>query len=378
MKIRIAYFAPLLATGGTQRHLQQVLHLLDPSRFETRVLTLRPGGEVEDELRATGIEVQSLSLGARLTSPRSLRAIVAAARELRRARIDVVHGYQWRPALVGSIVGRIAGVRLVLASKRSLTGSDRAARVAWRRIAWLADTIVVNAEALRAEGELLGMQTSWVLHQNGVDSERFDVGPTDAAAKTALGLDPARPVVGAIGRLEGRKGQDQLLTAAATLVAGANGRAPQVIIVGDGPTRDALESQARELGLAGNVRFLGGLADVRPALRAMDIFVLPSREEGMSNAILEAMAAARPVVATDVGGNGEILADGRTGVLVPGGDCDAMAAAILGLLGDAERAQKLGSAARREVTARFGARASVARLERLYEERLGTNGRRAA
>jgi hypothetical protein len=106
MTIRIAYFAPLLATGGTQRHLQQVLALLDPARFETRVLTLRPGGDVEDELRATGIEVQTLSLGTRLTSPRSLGAIVAAARELRRARVDVVHGYQWRPALVGSIVGR--------------------------------------------------------------------------------------------------------------------------------------------------------------------------------------------------------------------------------------------------------------------------------
>lgn len=378
MTIRIAYFAPLLATGGTQRHLQQVLALLDPARFETRVLTLRPGGDVEDELRATGIEVQTLSLGTRLTSPRSLGAIVAAARELRRARVDVVHGYQWRPALVGSIVGRMAGVRAVLASKRSLTGDDPAARVAWRRIAWLADTVIVNAEALRTEGQSLGMQTSWVLHQNGVDTERFDVGPSDAMAKTALGLDPARPVVGTIGRLEGRKGQDQLITAAATLLARAQGSAPQVIVVGDGPTRAALEVQARELGIAGSVRFLGELADVRPALRAMDLFVLPSREEGMSNAILEAMAAGRPVVATDVGGNGEILDDGRTGVLVPGGDCDAMAAAIARLLHDVERARALAIAARQDVTARFGARASVARLERLYEERLGSDGRRAA
>lgn len=378
MTIRIAYFAPLLATGGTQRHLQQVLDLLDPSRFETRVFTLRPGGDVEDELRACGVEVQSLSLGTRLTSPRSLAAIVAAARELRRSRIDVVHGYQWRPALVGSIVGRMAGVRSVLASKRSLTGSDKAARVAWRRIAWLADTVVVNAEALRAEGELLGMQTTWVLHQNGVDTERFDVGPSSAEGKLALGLDPTRPVVGTVGRLEGRKGQDQLLTATATMVARANGNAPQVIVVGDGPTRQALEVQARELGIAGTVHFLGGLADVRPALRAMDLFVLPSREEGMSNAILEAMAAARAVVATDVGGNGEIIDDGRTGVLVPGGDCDAMAAAILGLLADGDTRQRLAVTARTDVTAKFGARASVARLERLYEERLGTGGRRAA
>jgi len=378
MKIRIAYFAPLLATGGTQRHLQQVLELLDPDRFEAQVFTLRPGGDVEDELRASGVEVESLGLGTRLTSPRSLSAIVGAARELRRRRIDVVHGYQWRPALVGSIVGRMAGVRLVLASKRSLTGGDRAARVAWRRIAWLAEAVVVNAEALRVEGELLGMQTSWVLHQNGVDTERFDLGPADAEAKRALGLDPERPVVGTVGRLEARKGQDQLLTATATMRMHADGRAPQVVVVGDGPTRQALEAQARALGICEEVRFLGGQADVRPALRAMDVFVLPSREEGMSNAILEAMAAGRPVVATDVGGNGEILADGRTGVLVPGGDCDAMAAAILRLVNDGESGRRLGAAARADVTARFGARASVARLERLYEERLGTGGRRAA
>jgi glycosyltransferase involved in cell wall biosynthesis len=355
-----------------------VLSLLDPARFETHVFTLRPGGEVEDELRASGMEVSSLCLGSRLTSPRSLRAILMATRALRRARIDVVHGYQWRPALVGGIVGRMAGVRVILASKRSLTGADHAAQVAWRRIARLADTVVVNAEALRIEGEALGMHGRWVLHQNGVDAERFDVGPADEEAKRALGLDPGRPVVGTIGRLEGRKGQDLLLTASAELLARANGMAPQVLVVGDGPTRASLEVQARDLGVAGSVRFLGGVADVRPALRAMDVFVLPSREEGMSNAILEAMAAARPVVATAVGGNGEIIDDGRTGVLVPAGDCSAMAKAVLALLGDVEGARRVASEARRDVTARFGARASVARLERLYEERVGADGRRAA
>src|SRR5262249_42151580 len=95
--VRVALFAPLLGTGGTQRHLQQVLALLDPNRFHVQVLTLRAGGEVEDELRAGGVSVRSLSVGARLTSPRTMRAIVTTARALRRARVDVVHGYQWRP-----------------------------------------------------------------------------------------------------------------------------------------------------------------------------------------------------------------------------------------------------------------------------------------
>src|SRR5262249_7368954 len=155
VKIRIAFFAPLLGTGGTQRHLQQVLELLDRDRFATHVYTLKPGGEVEQELRATGVPLTSLGVGNVLGSPRSIAAILATARALRRARVDVVHGYQWRPALVGAVIARIARVPLVLAGKRSLTGDDTRARNAWRRIARAVDTMVINADALRVEGEAL-------------------------------------------------------------------------------------------------------------------------------------------------------------------------------------------------------------------------------
>jgi len=378
VSVRIALFAPLLGTGGTQRHLQQVLALLDPARFEAEVLTLRPGGEVEDELRAGGVSVRSLGFGARLSSPSTLRAIVATARLLRRARIDVVHGYQWRPALVGALAGRLAGVPLRLASKRSLTGDDPQAERAWRHIARQVDTVIVNADALRVEGEQRGMRCRWVLLQNGVDTEHFRLPPADAQARAALGLDPRRPVVGTIGRLEDRKGHDQLLRAAGEMLAGANGRRPQLVIVGNGPLRESLAGQARTLGVADSVRFEGTVADVRPVLAAMDVFVLPSRAEGMSNALMEAMAAGRPVVATAVGGNTEVVTDGETGLLVPPANPAAIARAVDGLLGDPERASRLGAAAREFVTHHFGARARVAELERLYQERLALRARRAA
>jgi glycosyltransferase involved in cell wall biosynthesis len=375
--VRIALFAPLLGTGGTQRHLQQVVALLDPARFHVEVLTLRAGGEVEDELRAGGVSVRSLSVGARLASARTLRAIVSAARALRRGRIDVVHGYQWRPALVGALAGRLAGVPLRLASKRSLTGEDRQAERAWRHIARQVDTVIVNADALRVEGEERGMRCRWALLQNGVDTEHFRLAPPDPAARAALGLDPQRPVVGTIGRLEDRKGHDQLLRAAGTMLARGNGRRPQIVIVGDGPLREKLQAQAQSLGVAHSVRFVGTVADVRPSLAAMDVFVLPSHAEGMSNALMEAMAAARPVVATAVGGNTEVVVDGKTGVLIPPADPAAIADAIAALLRDPDRAAGLGAAAREFVTRRFGARARVAELEHLYEERLALR-RRAA
>ncbi len=152
MKVRVAFFAPLLGTGGTQRHLQQVLSLLDPARFSSHVYTLKPGGEVEDELRASGVPLTCLGLGTSLSSPRSIAAIVGTAHGLRRARVDVVHGYQWRPALVGAVIARIARVPLGLASKRSLTGDDSRARHAWRRIARGVDTVIVNAQALPLQG----------------------------------------------------------------------------------------------------------------------------------------------------------------------------------------------------------------------------------
>jgi len=372
--IRIAFLAPPLSTGGTQRHLQQALCLLDPARFAARVYTLRPGGEVESELRAAGVPVASLSVGQRLATPRAVTAMVQAARALRADGVQVVHGYQWRPALVGTIIGRLARVPLVLASKRSLTGDDVRARMAWRVIGRRVDTLVVNADALRAESEAQGVAARWAVIPSGIDVERFLAAPAARDAKLRLGLDPARPVIGTVGRLEERKGHEHFLRAVHIMAARSNGCRPQVLIVGDGPLREHLVRQAEALGLADSVCFTGGLADVRPPLAAMDVFVLPSHAEGMSNALLEAMAARRPVVATAVGGTREVLDGERAGILVPPQDPTAMAEAVLALLADRPRAARLAETAQRQVADRFGARAMVARLERLYEERLAGRG----
>jgi glycosyltransferase involved in cell wall biosynthesis len=379
MTMQVAFFAPLLHTGGTQRHLQQVLGLLDHGRFTARVYTLRPGGEVEDELRVAGVPVRSLDVGGSLLGPRALVAMVRTARALRAARVQVVHGYQWRPALVGAVVARLAGVPLVVAGKRSLTGDDRRARLAWRLIGHQVDTIVTNAEALRDEAGAQGVTARWSVIPCGVDVDRFRGGPSPVEAKRAVGLDPQRPVIGTVGRLEVRKRQDHLLRAArAMTTAGEGALAPQVLIVGDGPLRPRLEAEARDSGVASSVRFTGSVADVRVPLAAMDVFVLPSAAEGMSNALLEAMAAGRPVVATAVGGSSEVIEDGRTGVLVPPDDVDRLADEIQALLSNPGRSAFLGAAARRAVTQRFGARAMVARLEDLYAERLAARQRRAA
>jgi glycosyltransferase involved in cell wall biosynthesis len=374
---RIAFFAPWLQTGGTQRHLQQVIGLLDPARFSTRVYTLRPGGEVEAELEASGVPVTCLHLGGSLGSPRAMVKMVRAARTLRADGVQVVHGYQWRPALVGAIVGRLARIPLVLAGKRSLTGTDARARLAWRMIGPRVDTIVTNADALRDEAKAHGVVARWEVIPSGVDIDRFRSAAGGVEAKRALGLDPLRPVIGTVGRLEERKRQDHLLRAVRAMVAQGS-PAPQVLLVGDGPLRRPLEREAAHLGLASAVHFAGEMTDVRPALAAMDVFVLPSVAEGMSNALLEAMAAGRAVVGTAVGGTGEVIEDGRTGILVPPGDVTLLAMQLRGLLANPGRGEFLGAAARRAVGQRFGAPAMVRRLEHVYLERLEARLRSAA
>jgi glycosyltransferase involved in cell wall biosynthesis len=220
------------------------------------------------------------------------------------------------------------------------------------------------------------MRCRWTLLQNGIDVEAFRVGTATAAAKSVLGLDPARPVVGTVGRLESRKGHDVLLAAIDRL----RGRRPppQLVVVGEGPAGEDLRRQVRALGLGADVRFTGTLEDVRPVLAATDVFALPSREEGMSNALMEAMAASRPVVATDVGGNGEVLDHGRLGLLVPPDDAMALGDAIGSLLDDPSRAAAFAGAAHDVVSSRWGAQRMVTDLEQFYAERLAARGRRAA
>ena len=374
--IRVAFYAPLLDVGGTQRHLQQVLRLLDPKQFQVvEVVTLRGGGVVEAALLSAGVKVRSLDMGSRLVSPQGVRTVRAEARWLRAARIEVLQAYQWRPSLLAALAGRMAGVPVVMAGKRSLTGANRQAQMAWRFIGRWTDTIVTNADALQAEAELHGVRGRWAVLRNGVDVDHFDPSHETASCKLRWGFDPSRPVVGSIGRLEERKGHALLLEARAVLSGGP--RAPQILLVGDGPCREALSRQASALGLGADVRLVGEVSDVREALGAMDVFVLPSHEEGMSNALLEAMAAARPIVVTDVGGNREVVGDGCA-TIVPSRDPQAMATAIGDLLRDPVGAGHLGNAARAHVDARFGARRLIQGLQSLYAERLALRGQLAA
>jgi L-malate glycosyltransferase len=373
-RLRVSYLIDKLHRAGAQVHLGQLASSLDPGGFEPEVVCLLAGGPVADGLRRDGVPVDVLGLG-RLYAPRALAGLLGLARRLRSRRVDVLHTYLVSANVYGTLAGRLAGVGAVVTSRRDMGFSrNRRLRLAEE---WLVNPLVDKvvavspavAEATRRERGLRADQV--VTIPNGVDLELFDVArhPRPEARARAMrewGLAEDELAVGTLGHLSPVKGHADFLEAAARIVA----RYPRTrfLLVGDGPLRAELEARARRLGLHERVVFAGESADVARVLALLDVVVLPSHTEGLSNVLLESMAMARPIVATSVGGNPDVLCDGTSGRLVPARDPAALAAAVVGLLEDPERARAMGSAARQAVERGFSRRRMVGAHEALYRE----------
>lgn len=214
---------------------------------------------------------------------------------------------------------------------------------------------------------------------NGVDSTRFR--PAADGMRGVLGGMPATfaapgvVVVGTVGRLQAVKDQVGLVRAFALARAGGEGgRSLRLVVAGDGPQRAELEAEIRSAGVEDAVWLAGERGNVPEVMRALDFFVLPSKAEGISNTILEAMASGLAVAATAVGGNPELVAAGETGLLVPATDARGMADALLCYASDAALRHRHGAAARRRVEAEFSIDGMVARYMRLYESLLRPPG----
>ena len=371
-RLRVTYLIDKLHRAGAQAHLGVLVPSLDREGFEAEVVCLLAGGPVADEIRDRGVGVEVLGLG-RLYAPRAIAGALRLARRLRARRVDVLHTYLVSANIFGTLAGRLAGVGAVVTSRRD-TGFSRNRRLRlveeWL-VNPLADRVVANAPAVAEEArrERGLAREKVVVIPNGVDLERFDPARHPRAEARAWagrewGLAGDETVVGAIGSLTPVKGHADLLEGAARVVA----RRPRTrfVVVGEGPLRPALEGQARRLGLRERVVFAGVRGDVARLLASFDLVALPSHTEGLSNVLLESMAMARPVVATAVGGNPDVLRDGESGRLVPARDPEALAAGVLGLIEDEEAAQAMGREARRDVELRFSKQRMVEAYQALY------------
>lgn len=285
------------------------------------------------------------------------------AGQLRAAQPRVVHAHNVAPQIVVALGRKLRpwgdGATRMVYTEHGRLADDRPFILAMRR--WLGrsyDAVVAVSDDARDQLLSLGIgrpERTRVI-KNGVDLTRF-------SAVTPHHPDQPRRII-SVGRLSPIKGPDVLLEALA-IARSQIGRA-ELVLVGDGPMRASLEEQARRLGIADMVRFAGALQDVRSELRAADLFVLPSRSEGVSLALLEAMATGLPIVATAVGGTPEVTGPGKGGLLVPPESPAALAEAIVTMLQDRALAVREGHAARQCVEERFSLQVTVAAYAACY------------
>jgi sugar transferase (PEP-CTERM/EpsH1 system associated) len=298
------------------------------------------------------------------------------ARLFRAFRPDIVHTRNW--TCIDAVIGaRLAGVPVVIHGEHGRDASDPHGRNPFRRrvrrllAPLVTEFVTVSRDLARWLTEDVGIPARKVTQIcNGVDTDRFLPGDRDAARR-AIGVPDGLAVVGTVGRLDPVKDHTGLIRA---FVEGLAHRAAVLVIAGDGPTRPELAALVRTLGVDDRVRLLGERDDIPLVLRALDLFVLPSVGEGISNAILEAMATGLPVVATRVGGNGELVSDGLTGRLIEPRSTAALAQAIRQYLDAPLLAKMHGRAARGRAERDFSLERMLAGYSDLYRrclERVG-------
>ena len=360
---RLAVVVPDLRVGGLQSMAVRLALALDRAEWEPRFYAFDGEGPLAGELAAAGVE-HALVPRANGADPGLARKLAA---RLAADGAGLVHCHNITALFHGARAARRAGRLPVL-----YTEHDRDMPAPWRHRLlhrWLARgvtrTVAVSRRLADALVRFEGFPRDRTLPLiNGAADPLAAFPGGRAAARAELSWDGA-PVALAVGSLTPVKNPAGLLEA----FAGTHGRRPdaRLVIAGDGPLRAELSALAAQLA-AGAVQLLGERRDVPRLLAAADVFVLPSHSEGLPLALVEAHGAGRPSLAFDVGGNGEVIADGKTGRLLPAGDLPALSRALFELLADPAAAAALGAAARERFLAEFTHERMVARYVELYRE----------
>lgn len=357
-----------LGIGGTEGQILELASKLDRRRFAVTVCVLKGDGAIAQELRDRGVRVMTLNgKGAW-----DIRVLYRLFKVIRAERPDVIHAFLFWANLASRLVGRILQVPVLISSYRELLGCRTwPRRAADRLTARWAHAMTCCSEAVRQLTiEAVGGEAhKYVTIHNGIDPDRFTI--RQGLTRSDLGLQEGLPVIGTVCRLsEPEKGLAVLLQAMTQLVGPSGGPLCQLVIVGEGPSYGQLRALSEKLSLSHWVVFAGVRRDVAELLPLMDIFVLPSLSEGFGIAIVEAMAAGRPVVATTVGGIPEIVRHGETGLLVPPGDPGSLAWAVRQLLDHPDRAATMGALGRQRARETFSIASVVKRHEDLYDRLL--------
>jgi glycosyltransferase involved in cell wall biosynthesis len=358
--VRIAFCITDLDAGGAERALVQLVTGLDRARWEPCVVCLSGEGVLAEELSRANVPVTCL--GAK--SSRSLSVIFRLAWVLRDFRPALLQTYLYHANIAGRIAGRLARVPVIVSGIRVAEQRSRF-RLWFERVTHgMVDHHVCVSEAVatfsRQHSRLPEKRITVI--PNGVDAELFaDAEPIDLSE---FGIPQESQTLLFVGRLDPQKDPFVLLQAMELLT----GSHPQLhlLFVGDGPLQEELTLCVVDRELNDRVHFAGRRDDVANLMKASDVFVLPSQWEGMPNVVLEAMAVGLPIVATEVEGTAELLAENQTGLLVPPHSPTALVEAVESLLRDPKQAQSMKHRAQQIVNKRFTWKSVVKRYDELY------------
>jgi glycosyltransferase involved in cell wall biosynthesis len=358
-----------LNQGGVQQGVLNLFRGLEPRRFRPIACAIENDGAVGREIAAAGFDVMVLG---RRHKGWGIGIVRDLARLIREREISIVHASSYHPSLFARVAGLLARAPILVSHEHTVFPRRRPKRCLYSRLLGrVTDAHIAVSRAVRDQ------VVSWyrldparvrVIH-NGVDADRFRPGLPRADAKRRLGLSPETFTLVTTSRLDPENGHRFLFEAVAPLW---RARGIRLVVVGTGRGEADVKALAEAHGLTPTVTFTGLRRDIPEILAAADVYVAPVLQTGFSNAVIEAMAMACPVVATDTAGNLETVTDEADALVVPQGDAAAIRQAVIRLADDSGLRDRLGATARETILARFTAGHYVAAVQGLYEELLAT------
>lgn len=373
-RITVAHIIDDLGIGGTQRQLVELVKHLPRDRYDVRVISLSTTKtHYHRTIKGMGVTLHEIPQ----SGAWDWRCLFALLRLLRSMRPTIVHTWLFTADLYGRIAAWLIHSPIVISSVRSVEPwKPRHHVMADRLLRHVTDGFIVNAKAI---GDVLMSRervNASAIHTiyNGLNLRLFDPAHTDGAVRRRFAPKETALLVGILGRLGPEKDHATFLRAAGFV----HERLPaaRFLIVGNGALERELRALTATLRLDGVVSFLESQPNIAEVFAALDLVVVSSRYEGCCNVILEGMAMGKPVIATAVGGNPELVADGTSGLLVPPQDPERLAEAIMALESDTARRRTMGRAARERAESHFTVDRMVQETIRLYQHLLNTRSRR--
>jgi len=361
----VVHVVQSLDVGGMENGIVNLASLIDKDRFSVSICCLSHAGSLAERIKDDRVDIFCMNWESGFTP----QLFVTMAREFRARNVDIVHTHGWLSFIYGSVACKLAGISALINGEHGTFNLESTRRkIAYKLLCNVTDKFLTVSYSLKEElkKNLRIPEGKIITIPNGVDSDRFLPGcPAEIAdIKSQIGIPATAQVIGTVGRLEHVKNHEMLLRAFCEL--SYEFPCLHCLLVGDGSLRCSLEKLARELGIQERVHFLGSMDNPQDLIPVFDVFALTSFSEGMSNTILEAMSCAKAIVASDVGGNTELVNDGYNGIIIASGNAEELRNALRTLLKEEVKRNLFGENSRKIIDKKYNISTMISGYEKVY------------